>query len=131
MGWLVLKTVYGEDYMKGAVSLVILSWASFISMVGSARTIWINGESFYKYDKWFTVSACVINIVLDVVFIKFMGITGAAVATIITYAYEVFIAPLFFGRTRPFLRIYLQSFAKIPGSIEFFRSIILRKTGRN
>ena len=131
MGWLVLKTVYGEDYMKGAVSLVILSWASFISMVGSARTIWINGESFYKYDKWFTVSACVINIVLDVVFIKFLGITGAAIATIITYAYEVFIAPLFFGRTRPFLRIYLQSFAKIPGSIEFFRSILLRKTRRN
>ena len=73
----------------------------------------------------------VINIVLDVVLIKFMGITGAAVATIITYAYEVFIAPLFFGRTRPFLRIFFSPLPRIPGSIEFFRSIILRKTGRN
>lgn len=113
-GWFFLYFVYGGAYISAFVPLIILSWASFIGTAGSARSIWITGEGFYSYDKWFTVTAAILNIVLDVLFIWRFGIVGAAVATLITYVYEVLIVPLFFKETRVFPKLYFQSFAMIP-----------------
>lgn len=113
-GWFLLGFVYGGEYLSAFVPLIILSWASFIGTSGSARSIWITGESLYSYDKWFTVTAAVLNVVLDVLFIWKFGIVGAAVATLITYVYEVLIVPLFFKKTRMFPKFYFQSFAMIP-----------------
>ena len=114
LGWFFLVFVYGNAYIDAFIPLVILSWASFIAVSGCARSIWITGESFYKYDKWFTVTAAGLNIVLDILFIWKMGIIGAAVATVITYVYEVLIVPLFFKETRMFTKMYFQSFRMIP-----------------
>ena len=114
-GWFLLGFVYGGEYLSAFVPLIILSWASFIGTSGSARSIWITGEGYYNYDKWFTVTAAVLNIGLDILFIWKFGIAGAAAATLITYVYEVLIVPLFFKETRAFPKLYFQSFAMIPG----------------
>ncbi len=130
-GWLFIYIVYGNDYRDAFIPLIILSWASFIGMSGSVRSIWIMGESYYKYDKWFTVTAAVLNIFLDMFLIWKFGIVGAAIATLITYVYEVLIVPLFFRETRGFTRLYFQSFRMIPKflaeSLTMIRSKIARK----
>lgn len=131
LGWFFLAFVYGNAYLDAFVPLVILSWASFIAVSGCARSIWITGESFYKYDKWFTVTAAVLNILLDILFIWKMGIVGAAVATIITYVYEVFIVPLFFRDTRMFPGMYFASFKMIPRFIADSVKLIRGKFKRN
>lgn len=113
-GWFLLGFVYGGEYLSAFVPLIILSWASFIGTSGSARSIWITGEGYYNYDKWFTVTAAVLNIGLDILFIWKFGIAGAAAATLITYVYEVLIVPLFFKETRAFPKLYFRSFAMIP-----------------
>ncbi|MCR4775948.1 MAG: flippase [Saccharofermentans sp.] len=112
--WIFISFVYGNDYIEAVIPLVILSWASFIGTSGSARSIWIAGESYYSYDKWFTVTAAVLNVGLDVLLIWKFGIVGAAAATLITYVYEVLIVPLFFRKTRVFTKLYFQSFLMIP-----------------
>lgn len=114
LGWIVIFVIYGQEYIGAFVPLVILSWSSFVGVSGYTRTIWITGEGLYKYEKYFAVSAAVLNIVLDVLFIWQFGIVGAAVATFITYVYEVLIVPLFFKDTRVFTKMYFQSFKMIP-----------------
>ena len=129
LGWVVIYVIYGIEYLGAFIPLIILSWASFIGVSGYTRTIWITGESLYKYEKYYAVSAAILNIVLDIVFIWKFGIVGAAVATLITYVYEVLIVPLFFKETKAFTRMYFQSFKMIPRfSAEAVRMIRRRMT---
>ena len=129
LGWVVIYVIYGIEYIGAFIPLIILSWASFIGVSGYTRTIWITGESLYKYEKYYAVSAAILNIVLDIVFIWKFGIVGAAVATLITYVYEVLIVPLFFKETKAFTRMYFQSFKMIPRfSAEAVRMIRRRMT---
>ena len=129
LGWVVIYVIYGIEYLVAFIPLIILSWASFIGVSGYTRTIWITGESLYKYEKYYAVSAAILNIVLDIVFIWKFGIVGAAVATLITYVYEVLIVPLFFKETKAFTRMYFQSFKMIPRfSAEAVRMIRRRMT---
>ena len=129
LGWVVIYVIYGIEYIGAFIPLIILSWASFIGVSGYTRTIWITGESLYKYEKYYAVSAAILNIVLDIVFIWKFSIVGAAVATLITYVYEVLIVPLFFKETKAFTRMYFQSFKMIPRfSAEAVRMIRRRMT---
>ena len=114
LGWAFIYFVYGKEYMGAVIPLIILSWASFFAMSGYVRSIWITGEGFYRFDKIFTVTAAVLDIVLDIVLIWKFGIIGAALATLVTYIYEVLIVPLFFRETRVFTKLYFQSFKMIP-----------------
>ncbi len=114
LGWYFIYFLYGRDYLGSFIPLIILSWSSFIGISGYTRTVWITGEGFYKYEKSYAVTAMILNILLDIVLIWQFGVIGAAVATLITYVYEVLIVPLFFRETRDFTKMYFQSFKMIP-----------------
>lgn len=114
LGWILIFFIYGSEYTGAVIPLIILSWASVFAMSGYARSIWITGEGYYKFDKKFTVTAALIDITLDILLIWKFGIIGAAAATLITYVYEVLIVPLFFKETRIFTKLYFQSFRLIP-----------------
>lgn len=114
LGWYFIYFLYGRDYLGAFIPLIILSWSSFIGISGYTRTVWITGEGFYKYEKSYAVTAMILNILLDIVLIWQFGVIGAAVATLITYVYEVLIVPLFFRETRDFTKMYFQSFKMIP-----------------
>ena len=114
LGWAFIYIIYGNEYMDAVIPLIILSWAAFFAMSGYVRSIWITGEGFYRFDKIFTVTAALLDIVLDILFIWQFGIIGAALATLVTYVYEVLIVPLFFKETRVFTKLYFQSFKLIP-----------------
>ena len=131
LGWIFIYFMYGKDYLGAFVPLIILSWSSFIGITGYTRTIWITGEGFYKYEKSYAVSAMSINIILDMVLIWYFGIIGAAVATLITYVYEVLIVPLFFKETRVFTKMYFQSYKMIPRFTSESVKLIRGKFKRN
>ena len=114
LGWVFIRFIYGIEYMDAFIPLIILSGSSFIGISGYTRTIWITGENYYRYEKWFAMTAAALNIGLDILLIWRFGIIGAAVATMITYVYEVLIVPLFFKDTRIFTKLYFQSFRMIP-----------------
>ena len=127
LGWIFIFFMYGSNYLGAFIPLIILSWSSFVGISGYTRTIWITGEGFYKYEKSYAVTAMFLNIALDIVLIWQFGVIGAAVATLITYVYEVLIVPLFFRETRVFTKMYFQSFAMIP---EFISQSVKMVRGR-
>ena len=46
--------------------------------------------------------------------ISVWGITGAAIATLISQFVVALIAPLFFSKTRAFVKIYFNAYKQIP-----------------
>lgn len=117
----IIYILYGEAYIGATVSLRILVWATMVAMIGCVRSVWILGDGLSKYDKYFTVTAAVINVVLNFILIDCWGIVGAAASTLISQFYEVFIAPFLFKKTRGFASIYVSSWKELPNAVRLFR----------
>ena len=91
-------------------ALKILIWATGFAMIGTARgTTWIILNDLNKYVKYFVVISSATNIILNYILIPIKGITGAAVATLISQIMTSFIAPLFVKQTRSFIFLYFKS----------------------
>lgn len=115
----VIFILYGKSYMEAAAPLSILIWSTGAAMIGTARSVWIVAEGYYKYSKYFTLMGALVNFLLNYFAIRAWGITGAAITTLISQIFVAFIAPLLFARTRAFAKIYLASFKQLPDLIAF------------
>lgn len=74
--------IYADQYLK------IYLWGTVFSMLATGLNGYINAQGFPKIGMFSTIIGAVINIVLDPVFIfgLDMGVSGAALATIISQA---------------------------------------------
>lgn len=74
--------IYADEYLK------IYLWGTIFSMIATGLNGYINAQGFPKIGMLSTIIGAVINIVLDPVFIfgLDMGVSGAALATIISQA---------------------------------------------
>lgn len=74
--------IYADEYLK------IYLWGTLFSMTATGLNGYINAQGFPKVGMFSTIIGAVINIVLDPVFIfgLDMGVSGAALATIISQA---------------------------------------------
>lgn len=106
---LILYIMYGEQYIEASMSLKILVVAAAVSMIGCARSIWIVAEDFNKYGKYGILTGALVNLVFNYFGIMKWGIEGAALGTLLTQIWVVFISALFWKKTRPFIRIYMNS----------------------
>lgn len=74
--------IYADEYLK------IYLWGTIFSMIATGCNGYINAQGFPKVGMFSTMIGAVINIILDPVFIfgMDMGVSGAALATIISQA---------------------------------------------
>lgn len=119
--------LYGVDFSGAVYPLRITLWATMISMLGVVRGIWLVAEDYNKYDKFFTIIAAIVNVVLNYILIKKYNIVGAAWATVISYFLEVFMFNCFFKDTKGYLKIYLSSFLHPDRLINTYKTIISDK----
>lgn len=121
-GKLAIRILYGEAYMSAVGPLVILIWGTVFAVLGSARgSTWIIAENLNKYSKNYVFISSAVNIALNWLTIPVFGIMGAAVATLVAQIVNVFIAPIFFKKTRSFIRIYLEAW---PISVRYVKNLI-------
>lgn len=106
--WIV-PLLYGESYLPAVDALTITMWYAPLSVLGTARGIWVVCEGKNRYVKYFMVIGALVNLVLNIALIPLWGINGAAVATFVTQAVVCVIAPLFFRETRIHSRYVLES----------------------
>ncbi len=107
---LAIYVLYGSAYLGAVPALRISIWCETFAMIGSARGIWILAEQKNKYIKYYLSIGLVVNLLLNSLLIPYMGINGAAIATLITQITTSIIAPLFFKETRVHTRIVIESF---------------------
>lgn len=81
---LIIRILYGAAYAPAVNALRIIVWYTAFSVLGSARTVWIQAEGKQRYLWVINLCGAVGNIVLNAVMIPLWGIEGAAIASLLT-----------------------------------------------
>lgn len=89
----IIVTLYGTEYIGAKNAFRITTWYTGISYLGVARSTWLVCENKQKYEKVLAGCGAAANIVLNWVMIKQFGISGAAIATLITQLLTNIIVP--------------------------------------
>jgi O-antigen/teichoic acid export membrane protein len=95
----IIGVLYGSQFEPAVNALRIAVWYTTFSYLGTSRNIWILAEKKQKYLWIMNLSGALLNIVLNFVMIPFLGINGAAVASLITQVFtnviiNIFIKPM-------------------------------------
>ena len=80
----IVSILYGSQYIDSIGVLKLLVWYTTFSYLGSVRNIWILSENKQKYLLVLNSVGAVVNIILNAVLIPRIGITGAALASLVT-----------------------------------------------
>ncbi len=87
-GWILadklLYYLYGDAFTTGTVALMVLLPLYVIYVFQYLQMMTLNSLNHPKDSFWITSVIVIVNIVLNVLLIPFIGITGAAIATLIS-----------------------------------------------
>lgn len=96
----IISILYGPDYTEAASVLAIHVWASVFVFIGVASGKWLLNENLQIYTMINTSIAAVANIILNYYLIPLHGITGAAAASLISFAISGYFCQALFKKTR-------------------------------
>jgi O-antigen/teichoic acid export membrane protein len=101
-GWILgsklLYYLYGESFVEGAPALIFLLLVQVVNVFMYIGTMSLNALNRPKDAFTITLIAAILNILLDIALIPIMGITGAAVATLIAMSVNALGALLLLSR---------------------------------
>ncbi|CAN5788591.1 flippase [soil metagenome] len=109
-----IRVLYGPDYAEAAGVLMIHTWATLFVFVGVAQGIYWIAENLQVFSLVLTIAAAVANIALNVYLIPAYGITGAAIATLLSYGVPTLVLPVCFRKTRPVVHMFLRGLTMLP-----------------
>lgn len=109
-GKLAIQILYGEEYLPAFASLKIIAWYTIFSYLGVARNAWIVCENKQKYLKYMYFSAAILNIFFNYWMIPIWGVTGAALASLITQICTSIVLPCFIRELRPNAKLMVDAF---------------------
>lgn len=80
----VVGILYGEAYSPSVNALRCAVWFTTFSYLGAVRNIWILAENKQKYLWIINLSGASFNVILNIIFIPYWGIVGAALTSVAT-----------------------------------------------
>jgi len=90
----IIIALYKEQYADSVLIFNILMIGSIVRYFSVFYTLYFNANDKYKVLQGINIARAVLNLILDVVFIRLFGLIGPAIATtvaiIITFLYSVF-----------------------------------------
>jgi PST family polysaccharide transporter len=96
----IISLLYGEKFSGAADVLVIHVWTGVAVGLGIASGSWIMAEKKVKLNLYRTVFGALLNIILNYFLIQSMGITGAAIATLVSLVSAFYLFDLVYSQTR-------------------------------
>jgi polysaccharide transporter, PST family len=104
-----IALVLGDKFDGAGPVLAIHVLSSLFVFVGVGQSVWTVNESLQRLAMVRTVAGAVINIALNAVLIPHHGAVGAAIATLVAYAFSAWLGNWFWASTRPMFWIQLRS----------------------
>jgi len=92
----ILKLLYGNVYSQSQLVLQILLIANAISLYSIFYSPLLSALKRYKFVNIIAVVQISINIILNLVFVPYLGMLGAAIATVIAYFCRAVIVEIYF-----------------------------------
>ena len=112
-GGLIVRILYGEEFLPATMPLKIITWYTAFSYLGVARNAWIVCENKQKYLKYMYVGAAMLNVGINAILIPIWGVSGAAFASLITQIFTSIILPAMIPDMRENTKLMLQAIAFI------------------
>jgi len=106
----IIFILYGEAYIQSAAVLSIHVWSGVFIFIRILFSRWIIMENLLIFSLITQSFGAVLNIVLNLMFIKEYGARGAALSTIISYAGASYIVLFFHKSTREQAKMITLSF---------------------
>lgn len=110
----IIKVLFGELYSDSASVLAIHAWSSVFVFLGVASSAFLLAENLTIVSFYRTAMGAAVNVLLNLVFIPWWGVKGAAYATLVSYGVATY-SVLFFRGSRPAGMMMLR--ALIPTSL--------------
>jgi O-antigen/teichoic acid export membrane protein len=95
-----IALLFGKAYSGAYGPLVFTIWTGIFIAQAIARGIWMVSENLQRYRLFNNLVAVPINVGLNLVWIPEYGITGAAMASLVSVSVGTWIVPLFFSPLR-------------------------------
>ena len=105
----IVSILYGNGYAAVKNILMIVTWYTTFSYVGSVRNIWILAENKEKYLWIINLSGALLNIIGNFLIIPYYGACGAALISVITQIFSNFILCFIVKPIKPIGIIILKS----------------------
>lgn len=106
--WL-FKYVYAPEYNPAIIIYSVLAFSIFIKANGSLQTSHMTLKNITKKSFYKTLISLILNIILNSILIKKYGMTGAAIATLITQFTALFIIDFFIKEYKEQAFVQLKS----------------------
>ncbi|MFG6100450.1 flippase [Leptothoe sp. ISB3NOV94-8A] len=100
--------IYGESYAKAGVILALLAWSILPVTLGVARNSFFITENCPGIKLQIVLVSCLLNVGLNFWLIPILSSIGAAIATLISYYFAVFVTCFLWRRLRPTGYMLLQ-----------------------
>jgi PST family polysaccharide transporter len=110
----IVSTLYGSDYAEAGTVLAIHIWAAIFIFLSVARGPWILNEGLMKISLYSTILGAILNVVLNLFLIPLYSIIGAAIATLISYAFAGFLFNAFMRETRKIFYMQIGALFFVP-----------------
>ena len=113
----IILILYGKDYLESVNALRIIVWYTTFSYLGATRNIWLLAEGKQKYLTIIDSCGALFNVILNFILIPFLGICGAALASLLTQIFtniiiSFFIKPIRYNNTILFRSLNLKFLIK-------------------
>lgn len=86
----IIQLLYKPEFLPAAPVLTIYIWAGIGTFLGIASSQYLITENLTKIAFYRTTIGMIINIILNFILIPLYGITGSAIATLISYFFATF-----------------------------------------
>lgn len=108
-----IMLLFGQDYVGSSGALALNIWAGVFVAQSYIKMIWDVSENLQVYRIAINSTAIVVNIAGNLLLIPMYGISGAAMATLISRAFNNWVTPLMFKATRENTLISIRSISPL------------------
>lgn len=117
--WLVVF-LFGEHYQAAGTILSLHVWAGIFVFMRALLSKWLLAENLVSFSLLTHGVGAIVNIALNMILIPLYQGQGAAIATVISYAFAAYFVLFFHSSTRPMAIIMTKSLF-LPSRIKWFR----------
>jgi len=105
--------LFGMEYYESIPIVIIYIWSIVFVFFNNASWSYYINENLEKFASFRLVIGATINIILNVYFIEYFGLTGAAYATLISYSISGYFINALFNKTRDNFILQTKSLVNI------------------
>lgn len=109
----IVTLLFGDAYVEASGVIVLYMWSSVFVFLGVANGKWVISENLQSFRMMSLIGAGVINVCLNYILIKLIGLHGAAVSSLVSYAFAGYFSFLFTRKTRTMFVSMTRSFNPI------------------